>query len=408
MCKTSLPSTARLLERKSHCHKNSPSDLARHWLGWGADATLPIGGSTARVAPLSLLFSTAPRSHQCRYLRLSRAPDSCVSPPLTLHSPREYVCHAFFVESLSVSLAPPDDPVVLSRRLTPREFVSLPLDRRFFRLSSTLPVSLSSLSRYPCLSPLIAPIYLLCVSSLFFLLSRSHALSRRVRLARAYGPRNSVEHTRRRAFDTLCSVPEGSVRRFRGEAPFSTNGDAPPLFLLLTRRRTHSLPVLLLDNKRINVTLWSFLACVSSVARIQRDSVLTGNSRPKAHATCTPCTHARMHAEDSDVESRVSPRSVVQLIFVRSVYILSLVRSILYQRRPPGVFPRKRLRLRCATTASSTTEPRKAAIGRARSLSHYLPLSLFFPLYFPSSRSLSPLSVAPVVSLARSPIVFAA
>lgn len=81
-CKTSFPGTARLLERKSHCHKNSPSDLARHWLGWGADATLPIGGSTARVAPLSLLFSTAPRSHHRVSLppSLSRARLPCVAP----------------------------------------------------------------------------------------------------------------------------------------------------------------------------------------------------------------------------------------------------------------------------------------------------------------------------------------
>lgn len=52
------------------------------------------------------------------------------------------------------------------------------------------------------------------------------------------------------------------------------------------------------------------------------------------------------------------------------------------------MFPRKRLRLRCASTASSTTEPRKAAIGRARSLS-YLPLPPLFPSPFPLSRSLA-------------------
>jgi len=76
MYKTNRSSTARLLERKSHCRKNSPSDLARHWPGWGADATLPIGGSTARVAPLSPLYPTAPRSHQSAVasVLLSRAP----------------------------------------------------------------------------------------------------------------------------------------------------------------------------------------------------------------------------------------------------------------------------------------------------------------------------------------------
>jgi len=60
-----------------------------------------------------------------------------VRSPLALHSPREYVRHVPSAESLSVSLAPPDDPVALSRRPDPTESVYLPLDRHFFRLPST-------------------------------------------------------------------------------------------------------------------------------------------------------------------------------------------------------------------------------------------------------------------------------
>lgn len=106
---------------------------------------------------------------------------------------------------------------------------------------------------------------------LFFFLSRSLALSHHVGLARTHGPRNSVEHTRRRAFDTLCSVSEGSVRRFCGEAPFSTNSAARLLSFSFSHAEEHSLPILLLDNKRINVTL--IVSRVRLSSRIQRDSV---------------------------------------------------------------------------------------------------------------------------------------
>lgn len=115
----------------------------------------PSSPDCVSLPPVSLLPS------------LSRARILCV-PPLALHSPREYVCHAFSVESLSVSFVPPNGPVDLWLRLASTESVSLPLDRRFFRLPST-PVRVPFLApRCPCLSSLIAPIYLLCVYLSFF------------------------------------------------------------------------------------------------------------------------------------------------------------------------------------------------------------------------------------------------
>lgn len=205
-----------------------------------------------RLYPLSL--PTAPRSHQSTgRLCLSRAPESPVSPPPALNSPREYVCHAFSAESLSASLAPPDSPVALSLRLAPTESVSLPLDRRFFRLPSTpapvpfLATAVSLSIAFDC-----AYISLMRLPLFFSFLSRSLNLSRCVRLPRTHGPRNSVEHTRRRAFDTLCSVSEGSVRRFRGEAPFSTNERRASSLSPFHTQETHSLPVPPLDNKRVS------------------------------------------------------------------------------------------------------------------------------------------------------------
>lgn len=245
MCKTSFPSTARLLERKSHCRKNSPSDLARHWPGWGADATLPIGGSTARVAPLfppsTNCASLPPRVPSPRSVSLARPFLSRVRlpAPLSLHAHHG---------NTSVTLSPPCRCPSLSLRSmvpSPSRSVSLPrspyLSHSIAASSVSLPrlaVSLSSLPRCPCLSPLIAPIYLPCIYLSFFPPSRSLSLtSAPPRPSRSRsGPRNSVEHTRRRAFDTLCSVSEGSVRRFRGEAPFSTNGGATLLSFSLARR----------------------------------------------------------------------------------------------------------------------------------------------------------------------------
>lgn len=86
------------------------------------------------------------------------------------------------------------------------------------------------------------------------------------------------------------------MRRFRGEAPFSTYGAARLLSFSSSRARTHSL--LLLDNKRINVTLRSSLACAFRVA----DSALTANSRVKVHAD----VYAVQRAQRSDVEPRVA------------------------------------------------------------------------------------------------------
>lgn len=140
---------ARLVERKSHCRKNSPSNLARHWPGWGADATLPIGGSTARVAPLSAPLPTAPRSHH--RLCLSRPSTAC---PLLLL----YTHHG----NTSVTLSPPCRPRRFSRsarrpcrlhapsrshgvRISPTRSPPLPspFRARPCSLSSLPPVSLS-------------------------------------------------------------------------------------------------------------------------------------------------------------------------------------------------------------------------------------------------------------------------
>lgn len=74
------------------------------------------------------------------------------------------------------------------------------------------------------------------------------------------------------------------------------------------------------------------------------------------------------------------------------------------RRRPTGVFPRKRLRLRCATTASSTTELRKATIGRATGLSfsNYLSLSPSLLSSLPPSFLLSRVPTVPSFPLLRS------
>lgn len=101
---------------------------------------------------------------------------------------------------------------------------------------SPLPPSPFRACPCPCLSPLIAPIYLLRVYLSFFSPLSLPPPFLAVSVSLALGPRNSVEHTRRRAFDTLCSVSEGSARRFHGVAPFSTERRRASLFLLLTRR----------------------------------------------------------------------------------------------------------------------------------------------------------------------------
>lgn len=74
--------------------------------------------------------------------------------------------------------------------------------------------------------------------------------------------------------------------------------------------------------------------------------------------------------------SRVSNRQC-RILSVPSRIII-FARSI-YSRRLAGVFPRKRLRLRRATTVSSTTELQNAAIGRSATLSLSRNLSLSLP-----------------------------
>lgn len=191
---------------------------------------MPTDGSTARVAPL---------------VPLPRLRDSLPPEYLTVsvvHPPRVYRAASYLSCSctdLSVTL-PPSLAIRFSRStrhsvaLSPsssgdsRVCISPTRSPLLFRLPSSLP-------RCPSLLLLIASMYLLCVYLSFFL-PRSLFLpfSRCFRPSRARKPRNSVEYARRRAFDTLCSVSEGSVRRFHGEAPFSTRAAARAFSLFLT------------------------------------------------------------------------------------------------------------------------------------------------------------------------------
>lgn len=69
------------------------------------DATLPIGGSTARVAPLYPHHSAAPRFHR-EYivvsLSLPLSSDECI-PPSSRRCPRNIRCHAFSSRSVRPS-----------------------------------------------------------------------------------------------------------------------------------------------------------------------------------------------------------------------------------------------------------------------------------------------------------------
>lgn len=270
---------------------------------------------------------TAPRSHhECRRpLSLSLAPIAplsrvclCASPPSSSHPSLTLQARG----NTSVTLSPPSRYPSLSLRPTipsPSPSVSLPLDRRFFRLRSTplrVPflapaVSLSITFDCAYISLMRLPLFFFLPRSLSLSCSRSLTLARRVRLARAHGPRNSVEHTRRRAFDTLCSVSEGSVRRFHGVAPFSTNsGAASSLSPSRTQARTRSLS-LRLTIKRINASdsRRRSLACVS----------LGVNAGARRHARpCIRSVHARREQRCRVAGSRrVSPRDVSQVATIK-------------------------------------------------------------------------------------------
>lgn len=168
---------------------------------------MPIGGSTARVAPLFAPLPTAPRSHYQREslppslsLFLSLAPKYRVSPPLALHSPREYVCHAFSAVppatflSLRLNTRPrrPHAPSRSHRvRISPTRSPPLPspFHARPCSLSSFPPVSLSIAFDRAYISLMRLPLFFFpsLSLSLSLLLARSLALSHRVRLARTHG-----------------------------------------------------------------------------------------------------------------------------------------------------------------------------------------------------------------------------
>lgn len=118
---------------------------------------MPTGGSTARVAPLTPLFSALRSHHGTSVCLFSLHPP--VSPCLFLSFlASAYRCRVSSDESLYVSL-----PLVLS------ELVSLSLDYRFLsipQVSFLASRRLSSLFLSLSLSPPTASVYLLCVNSL--------------------------------------------------------------------------------------------------------------------------------------------------------------------------------------------------------------------------------------------------
>lgn len=243
--------------------KHSPSDLARHWPGWGADATLPVGGSTARVAPLSPPLDCASPSFSLSlslslfFMYSSPSPFPYPFSPLDLAT--KYVRHAFSVESLYpfLSLHPIRRP---SHSVS--HFRNPYLSHSIAVSSVSLPrpaVSFFSLSRCPSLLLLIA----LCISytstSLFFShTTYTYALSFSLSLplfclsiafvSLTLTGREIRSNTRGDVPSTPCacavcrSMSEGSVRRFHGEAPFSTERcGAPPLSRSHARQHTRFL-----------------------------------------------------------------------------------------------------------------------------------------------------------------------
>lgn len=133
---------------------------------------------------------------------------------------------------------------------------------------SPLPPSPFRACPCPCLSPLIAPIYLLRVYLSFF-----SPLSRSLRPfspcpSRSRWGREIRSNTRGDVPSTPCAVCRRGARGDSTEWLLSPLNGGAPLFFSFSHAGTHSLPVLLPDNKRINVTLRRFSrACLSS--RIQ-------------------------------------------------------------------------------------------------------------------------------------------
>lgn len=161
-----------------------------------------------------------------------------------------------------------------------------------------------------------------------------------VGLGCAHGSRNSVEYARRRDFDTLCSASEGSVRRFH-EARFLS----PRVLRLFpsssrTQKRT-LLPVY--KRTSINVTP----VVVSLVCGSCFPPCFTETNRTEKRCVRGRKLRTRVPHKNGEISNRAFLRAIcARLVFVQKK---NLCLSI-YSRRLAGVFPRKRLRLRCATT----------------------------------------------------------
>lgn len=195
-CEANLPGTVHdSPERKSHCRRNSPSDLTRHWARVGSRRDVANRrqhrSGCASIPPLP----TAPRSHQRRYLRLSRA-------AARRRSPREYVCHAFSAESVSVPPVPPYGPVDLSLRLAPTKSVSLPLDR---------PLLPSPFHACPCPFPrsrgvLVSRLYISYASTSLFFSSLAPSPFRAASVSLVHTGREIRSNTRGDVPSTPCAV----------------------------------------------------------------------------------------------------------------------------------------------------------------------------------------------------------
>jgi len=129
--------------------------------------------------------------------------------------------------------------------------------------------------------------------SLSFFLSLCFSLPPCVRFARARKARNSVEYAQRRAFNTLCSALEGSVRYRRDSFLFSY--DALPLSSSHTQQDilTDLFPI---DNWHVLTRLRSIALCVRTGANPRRISGIYARfdsfqyfHQTHATSTCT-CT----------------------------------------------------------------------------------------------------------------------
>lgn len=222
---------------------------------------MPIGGSTARVAPLSPPLSSCASTPTTKSVVGSVfvfSDSRCASAPLSLAN-GEYVRRALSLVSLAPDAAPAPSLAHVASYLShsiAASSVSLPRPS----------VTLSSLPRRPCLSPLIAPIYLLCVyAPLFFLSSLApSALSHgtfssrsRARGAAKFGRTHAATCLRhlvqfvggeREEIPRRGSFLRRTVRRASSLSPFHTQD---------SHKHTHSALRCLrlslrLDNKRVS------------------------------------------------------------------------------------------------------------------------------------------------------------